>query len=85
MEDYLHAKLVWQTFKCKNFRDYHDLYLKSDALLLTDFFETFRETCLSNYGLDAAHYYSAPSMAFCFEDDQSETGPFRQQRDVYFY
>ena len=34
--------------------------LKSDVLLLTDFFEKFRETCLSNYGLDAAHYYSVP-------------------------
>ena len=64
MKDYLHAKLVWKTFNCKNFGDYHDIYLKTDVLLLTDFFEKYRKTCLSNYGLDSAHYYSAPSMAW---------------------
>ena len=64
MKDYLHAKSVWRTFKCKTFADYHDLYLKCDVLLLTDFFEKFRSTCLDNYGVDAAHYYSAPGMAW---------------------
>ena len=64
MKDYLHAKSVWRTFKCKTFADYHDLYLKCDVLLLTDFFEKFRSTCLDNYGGDAAYYYSAPGMAW---------------------
>ena len=26
-EDYVHAQNVWSTFKCKTFRDYHNLYL----------------------------------------------------------
>jgi len=35
-EDYVHAQNVWSTFKCKTFRDYHNLYNVSDVLLLED-------------------------------------------------
>ena len=55
---------VWITFKCKSFRQYHNLYLKSDVLLLADFFEKFRRACTKSYGLDAAHCYSAPVIAW---------------------
>ena len=64
MNDYLHAKLVWETIGCQAFRDYHDLYLKDDVLLLADFFVKFRDMCLDSYGIDAAHYYSTPGMAW---------------------
>ena len=30
-------------------KDYHDLYLKSDVLLLADVFEKFRNDSLNNY------------------------------------
>ena len=63
-EDYQHAIKVWNTFGCKTIRDYHDLYLKSDVMLLADVFENFRKTCLHHYKLDPAHYYTSPGLAW---------------------
>ena len=63
-EDYKHAQNVWKTFNMKTMRDYHDLYLESDVLLLSDVFENFRDVCLENYSLDPAFYYTAPGLAW---------------------
>ena len=63
-EDYIHAQNVWETFNMKTMRDYHDLYLKSDVLLLSDVFENFRDVCLDNYHLDPIFYYTAPGLAW---------------------
>ena len=65
---------VWNTFKCKTIRDYHDLYLKSDVLLLSDVFENFRKTCLKHYNLDPAHYYTSPGLAWdaCLKETGQE-------------
>ena len=63
-EDYAHAQKVWGVFKMEYFKDYHGLYNKVDVLLLADVFENFRSICIENYGLDPAHYYTAPGLAW---------------------
>ena len=63
-EQYKHAQNVWDTFNLKTMGDYHDLYLKSDILLLADVFENFRKTCLQYYKLDPCHYFSSPGLSW---------------------
>ena len=63
-EDYLHAKKVWKVFNCQTFRDYHNIYNVSDVLILADVFENFRDVCNENYGIDPAHHYTAPGLAW---------------------
>ena len=63
-ENYKHAQNVWNTFNLKNMGEYHDLYLQSDILLLTDVFENFRKTCLEYYKLDPCHYFTSPGLSW---------------------
>ena len=63
-KDYQHAQTVWETFMLKTMGEYHDLYLKSDILLLADVFENFRRTCLEYYKLDPCHYFTSPGLSW---------------------
>ena len=63
-EDYHNAIKVWFKFKCKTLLDYHNIYLVSDVLLLSDIWENFRYVCYKNYGLDCEYYYTAPGLSW---------------------
>ena len=62
-EEYAFAKDVWTAFDCKTIRDYMEVYLLADTLLLADCFETFRQTCMTNYELDPSYYFSNPHFS----------------------
>ena len=48
-DNYQHARRVWDTFETKTMRDYRNLFLETDVLLLADVFENFRDVCCKNY------------------------------------
>ena len=62
--DYRHAKRVFKKFNIKNLGDYHDLYVQSETLLLTDVFENFRKKSIKRYELDPLHFFSARGLAW---------------------
>ena len=62
--DYKTAQDVWNTFKCKSMLEYHNLYLITDVLLLSDIWQNFRNVCYKNYNLDACYYYTAPGLSW---------------------
>ena len=52
-KDYEHALAVWNHFQMKNLGEYHDRYLQTDVILLSDVFETFSGTYCPNFMLIA--------------------------------
>ena len=63
-DDYEHTQRVWSAFGIHDLGEYHDLYLKTDVILLANVFEAFRDTCLEHYKLDPAHFYTSPGLAW---------------------
>ena len=41
--DYWKAQQIWEIFDMASMKDFHNHYLKTDVLLLMDFFEKFRK------------------------------------------
>ena len=62
-QDHEHTCKVWRDFEIKNQGEYHNLYLRTNVILLANAFEAFRKVCLDNYGSDPAHFYTAPGLA----------------------
>ena len=63
-KDYRHGNNGFKIFKLNNLGEYHDLYVQSDALLLAEVFENFRNKCLEVYELDPAHFLSLPGLTW---------------------
>ena len=61
-KEYEHVLNVSNKSEMKTMKDYHNLYLKCDALLLANVFEKFRKNSLKNYRLWPSHYLSAPGL-----------------------
>ena len=55
---------VWNVYEIKHLGEYHDLYLKTDVLLLCDVFERFSKTCLEYYYLDSSYYFSSLRLSW---------------------
>ena len=61
--DFRHEKRLFKEFNIKNVGEYHDLYVKSDTLLLLEVFKKFLNNCVEIYQLDPAHFVSGPGLA----------------------
>ena len=63
-DDHQRAQRVWEEFGILDLGDYHDLYLRTDVVLLANVYEAFRDTCLRHYSLDPLHFYISPGLAW---------------------
>ena len=57
------SKKSCKNFQIRSLREYTDLYVQSDTLLLADVFNIFWNICFEINGLDPAHFLFAPGLA----------------------
>ena len=50
-------EIFCKNLEIKNSGEYHDLYVQSDALLLADVFDNFRNMCLETHELDLVNFF----------------------------
>ena len=62
-EEYAFVHRVWSAFSCTTLKDYMEVYLLLDVLLV-DVFENFRGNCLESYELDPLHYFTSAHFTF---------------------
>ena len=60
----MHARKCGVYLKKKKICEYHNLYAKSDTLLVADVFENFRNMCLKIYGVGRVY--------LCLHQDQHD-------------
>ena len=62
--EYQHAQDVWKAFDMTTMKQYHDMYLATDVLILSDVMTEFSRECMRDYGLDPKHYVSLPGFSW---------------------
>ena len=82
--DYVLAKRVCKDFEIKELGENHDLYVKSNTLLLSDVFENFWNMCLDIYELVPLKFLAAPVLAWqaALKKDQSKIRSSNWYRSV---
>ena len=63
-KDYTHPQKLFEELELKDLGDYHNLYVQSDTLLLTDVLENVRNKYIEIYELDPTYFFSAPGLAW---------------------
>ena len=83
--DYKLAKEIYNMF-CETMKDYHDIYLKTDVLLLADVFEEFRTICYNAVELDPLNYFTSPGFAWdCLLKYSGVELDVLTQEDMYLF
>ena len=70
-KEYQHVLNVWNEFQIKTVKDYLNLYLNCDIVILAGVFEKCRNNNLKSYGLCLSHYVSAPGLSFNAQNDNN--------------
>ena len=63
-KEYEHVPNVWEKIEMKTMKDYHDLYLKCNFLLLVNVFKKIRNNSLKSYGLCPSHFLRVPGFSW---------------------
>ena len=63
-KEYEQVLQVGNKFEMKTMKDYHELYLECDVLLLANDFGKLTNNSLKNYGLCPSHYLSARAISW---------------------
>jgi len=66
--DFERADLTWKEFNIHSLQEYQNHYLKSDVSLLSDIFESFRQSVFMQHKLDCLHFPTLPSLAWAAAD-----------------
>ena len=62
-KEYDKTLVIYKKLKCKNVKDYLDIYMKLDICLQADIFNTFRNTIWDKFEIDCSKYITSCSLS----------------------